>query len=112
MRKTKAENSSETTRKIRPALSPETRENQLISLAMDLAEKQLVEGTASSQVISIFLKLGTTMAQLEKKKLEYDTELLKVKKESIESEQRSEEMYSKALEAFRNYNGQGEDDEY
>ena len=56
-------------KKIRPALSPEARENQMISLAVDLAEKQLIEGTASSQVITHFLKLGTTKAELEKEKL-------------------------------------------
>ena len=60
MKKVKVVNSSESSRKIRPALSPEARENQLVSLAVDLAEKQLLEGTASSQVITHYLKLGST----------------------------------------------------
>ena len=62
--------SSSSSRKRRPALSPEARENQLISLAVDLAEKQLQEGTASSQVITHYLKLGSTKERLEKEKLE------------------------------------------
>ena len=66
MAKVKAVKTSEQSKKLRPALSPETKENQMISLAMDLAEKQLIEGTASSQVISHFLKLGSTKERLEK----------------------------------------------
>jgi len=96
----------------RPALSPEARENQMISLAVDLAEQQLRDGTASSQVITHFLKLGTSRAELEKEKLRRETELLKVKAESVESQKRMEELYSKAISAMRNYAGQGDPDEY
>ena len=60
MAKVKSTDSSDRSRKIRPALTPEARENQMISLAVDLAEKQLMEGTASSQVITHYLKLGST----------------------------------------------------
>lgn len=103
--------SSSNVRARRPALSPEARENQMISLAVDLAEKQLQEGTASSQVITHFLKLGTTKAQLEKEKIEHENELLKAKTESLQSAQRVEELYSKAISAMRRYGGLG-DEEY
>lgn len=102
-------------KKIRPALTPESREQQLISLAVDLAEKQLQEGTASSQVITHFLKLGTTMASLEKEKLAKENKLLDAKTGAIESNSRIEELYSNAIKAMQRYNGHGgdiDDDEY
>ncbi|MBQ5562855.1 MAG: hypothetical protein IIT39_05665 [Clostridia bacterium] len=88
-----------------PARSPEARENQMIALAVDLAEKQLIEGTASAQVITHYLKLGTLKEQLEREKLEKENELLKAKTEAIQSAQRVEELYSNALEAMRRYSG-------
>lgn len=97
--------------KMRPALSPEARENQMISLAVDLAEKQLREGTASSQVITHFLKLGTTKAELEREKLARENELLRARTESIQSAQRVEELYTNALNAMKSYSGQGDDDD-
>lgn len=93
-----------------PALTPEDRENQLISLSEHLAEKQLREGTASSQVIVHYLRLGTMRERLERDKLKYETELLKSKKESIDSEKRSEELFAKAIAAFRSYRGEDEQD--
>ena len=102
-------------KKMRPALTPEARENQLISLAVDLAEKQLLEGTASSQVITHFLKLGTTKAELEKEKLRNETKLMKAKTENLESSKNMEAMYKEAIDAMRCYSGQGradEEDEY
>ena len=104
--------SNVTSKKRRPALSPEARENQLISLAVDLAEKQLQEGTASSQVITHYLKLGSTKERLEKEKLEEENKLLRAKTENLQSQKRVEELYSEAIKAMRNYNGQGEPDEY
>ena len=104
--------SSSSSRKRRPALSPEARENQLISLAVDLAEKQLQEGTASSQVITHYLKLGSTKERLEKEKLEEENKLLRAKTENHQSQKRVEELYSEAIKAMRNYAGQGETDEY
>lgn len=109
MAKTKANNGP---KRMRPALTPEARENQLISLAVDLAEEQLRDKTASSQVITHFLKLGTTKAELEKEKLAKENELLRAKTESIESQKRIEELYAEALNAMRRYNGQGDPDEY
>lgn len=100
MAKTKADRSS---RKIRPALTPEARENQLVSLAVDLAEKQLIEGTASSQVITHYLKLGTMKHKAEMEKLERENELLRAKTESLKSAKRSEELFEEAMKAFRGY---------
>ena len=99
-------------KKIRPAITPEAKENQMISLAVNLAEKQLLEGTASSQVITHFLKLGTMKAQLEKEKLERENELLRAKTENLESAKRIEELYAKAISAVRTYSGQGDPDDY
>lgn len=91
----------------RPALTPEARENQMIALAVNLAEKQLQEGTASSQVITHFLKLGSTKERLEKEKLEEENKLLRAKTEKLQSDKRVEELYTDALNAMRRYNGQG-----
>lgn len=104
MAKAKASNSS---KKIRPALTPEARENQLISLAVDLAEQQLREGTASSQVITHYLKLGSIREKLEREKLQEENKLLKAKTEQLQSMKHVEELYSEALAAMRNYSGQG-----
>ena len=86
-----------------PATTPEARENQMISLAVDLAEKQLAAGTASSQVITHYLKLGTTREALEKEKLVRENELLKARSEAIASASRVEELYLNALNAMRSY---------
>lgn len=107
MKQTKAESSP---KRRRPALSPESRENQLIAYATDLAEKQLIEGTASSQVITHFLKLGTTKTQLEKEKLANENELLRAKKDAIQSDQKNGELYENAINAFKKYSGHGGDD--
>ena len=72
----------------RRATTPEARENQLVSLAVDLAEKQLREGTASSQVISHYLKLGTSREQLEQERLRRENKLLEARVEAIESQKR------------------------
>lgn len=116
MKKAKTVGSSESTRKIKPATTPEAREQQMIALAVDLAEKQLLEGTASSQVITHFLKLATSKAELEKEKMKKENELLSAKTEALQSAKRVEELYANALAAMRTYSGQsgGEDhdDEY
>jgi hypothetical protein len=94
----------------RPALTPEARDNQLISLAYDAAQKQLEDGSASSQVITHFLKLGTAKAELEKEKLARENELLRAKTESLQSSQRIEELYTEAIKAMQRYSGRGSDD--
>ena len=111
MAKVKA-NEFKTRQKIRPALTPEARENQMISLAVDLAEQQLRDGTASSQVITHFLKLGTTKAELEKERLVQENKLLIAKTKAYESSERIEELYKEAITAMRNYSGHGDSDEY
>ena len=103
---------SDSIRAIRPALTPEARENQMISLAVDLAERQLQEGTASSQVITHYLKLGSMRERLEREKLEEENKLLKARTAQIQSMKRVEELYEEAIKAMRNYSGQGEQDEY
>lgn len=88
-----------------PATTPEARENQLIASAVDLAEKQLLEGTASAQVISHFLKLGSSRERLEQERLTRENELLQVKRDAIASAQRVEDLYKTALDAMRSYAG-------
>ena len=113
MEKGKGTGSSKPTQVKRPAITPEMRENQLISLAIDVAEEQLRNGTASSQVITHFLKLATTKEQLEREKLIKENKLLEAKTGALESAGRVEELYKNALDAFRSYGGYGDqDDDY
>ena len=105
MPRRKLSNPSEPIKKSRPALTPEARENQLIALAVDLAEKQLIEGTASSQVICHYLKLGSTKEKIEKEILEKQKVLIDAKTESLQSSRRVEELYQNALNAMKNYSG-------
>lgn len=95
-----------------PATTPEARENQLISLSVDLAERQLLDGTASAQVITHYLKLGTTRERLEQEKLAQENALLRARTEAMASAQRVEELYGKALNAMRSYAGQEVEDDY
>lgn len=94
--------------KIRPALTPEARENQLIYLATNLAEQQLKDGTASSQVITHYLKLGSSKERIEKEILEKQKDLLVAKTEMMKSAKRVEELYSEAITAMRRYSGHGD----
>lgn len=113
MAKVKVTGSSDSPKRVRPALTPEARENQMISLAVDLAEKQLLEGTASSQVITHFLKLATTKTELEKEKLRQENELLRARTRSLESQDNSEQLYKDAIAAMKRYSGHGGDpDDY
>lgn len=114
MGKHKASKSSDPPRKLRPALTPESQENQMISLSMDLAMKQLQEGTASSQVITHFLRLGSTKERLEREKLEEENKLLRAKTEALQKTQHDEEFYKKVLDAMKIYSGNGgsDDDSY
>lgn len=106
--------SSEPIQRRRPALTPEAEENQVINLAYNLARKQLEEGTASSQVITHFLKLA---AEKEKRKIETEIlekqrDLVVAKTEDLKSKKQSEEFYERVISALRSYNGQGDEDEY
>jgi hypothetical protein len=89
-----------------PASTPEARENQLVAAAVDLAEKQLREGTASAQVITHYLKLGSTRERLEQARLEKENDLLDARREALESAAKVEELYRTALDAMRSYAGQ------
>lgn len=109
MKKTVSANSSN---KVRPALTPDARENQLISFAVDLAEKRLREGTASSQEITHFLKLASSKARLEKEILERQKDLIEAKTKTLQSAERNEALYEEVVTALRSYSGVGDDDEY
>lgn len=112
MAKIKDKAPSNQSTKSRPAIDPEARQNQLIALAVDCAEKQLRDGTASSQVITYYLKQGSMQAKLEIERLTEENKLLRAKTEALQSEKRSEELVAEALKAFRNYAGHGDPDEY
>ena len=112
MAKAKESYNSTGRKKMRPALSVEARENQLISLAVDLAEQQLREGTASSQVITHYLKLGSTREKLENELKMRELELMAAKTKQINNAEDSKILYEQALKAMRNYAGQGDPDEY
>lgn len=111
MAKRKESVNSSDIKKGRPALTPEARENQLISLAIDLVEERLRNGTASSQETTHFLRLGSTSARLEKEKLRLETELVKAKTSQINSAESSEKLYSEAIKAFQKYSGNGSEQE-
>lgn len=104
-------NREEPQKQTRPATTIEGRENQLVNFAVDLAEKQLRDGTASSQVISHYLKLGSTRELLEQDRLRGENELLKAKIDQLSSQKRIEELYESALQAMRQYAGHDTDDE-
>lgn len=95
-------------KRLRPALTPEAREQQLISLAVDLAEQQLLDGTASSQVLTHYLKLGSTREKLERERLEEENKLLRAKVDAIKSAEKQEELYAQALKAMSRYSGKGD----
>jgi hypothetical protein len=102
-----------------PATTPESRENQLVAQAYDLAERQIRDGTASSQIITHFLKHGSPREKMERERLEKENDLLRAKIEQLASAKNVEVLYKEALDAMRSYSGQppedvddGYDDEY
>lgn len=98
-------------RKMRPALTPEAREDQLIAMAYDLVEQRLLDGTATSQETTHFLKMGSTKERLEKDILSKQRELLAAKTEALQSAKRVEELYANALAAMKTYSGLSDKDE-
>lgn len=110
MPKNKKESSAR--KKMRPAMTPDARENQLISMAVDLAEQQLRDGTASSQVITHFLKLASSKDRLEREKLEEENKLLKAKTENLQSQQHREISYEEVIKALQRYSGHGDEGAY
>lgn len=111
MAKVKVSSSDKSSPGIRPALTPESRENQMISLAVNLAEQQLRDGTASSQVITHFLKLGTETAKLERERLQGEIELQKAKADALRSQKEIDKLYVNAINAMKKYSGHGDSDE-
>lgn len=93
-----------------PALTPEARENQLISAAYDLVEQRLRDGSASSQETTHFLKAGSQRARMEIEKLRHENEMLRAKTEAIQSSKRDEELYSEVLSALKRYSGEDDED--
>ncbi|NCB47375.1 hypothetical protein EOM81_10215 [bacterium] len=111
MSKVEAEDpSASSRRKRRPALTPEAREQQLVCLAIDLAEQQLLDGTASSQVITHYLKLGSEKDRIEREMLEKKKELLEAQTQALKAAKKIDELYADALSAMRSY--AGNDDEF
>lgn len=103
---------AKSTPKGRDALSIENQESRMIALATNLAEQQLRDGTASSQVISHYLKLGTVKAQLELEEKKENIKLLRAKTEAIETTKEHTILVEEAIKAMRNYQGNGDPDEY
>lgn len=112
MAKPKLANTSILKRRQKPSLDPEVRQNQLISYAIDLVEQRLLDGTASSQETTHFLKLATQESRLKNQLLDAQAQVAIAKKEALESQKHSEELFAEAIKAFRNYSGQGDPDEY
>lgn len=98
-------------RRTRPATSPEARENRLISLAYDVVEERLLNGTATSQETTALLRLGSQKAQAELEKLRTENELMKTKIDVLESTKTSEELFARAIAAFKTYSGHGDDED-
>ena len=111
MAKVKKVNETDEATKMRPALTPEGREAQLIYLATELAEKQLREGTASSQVITHYLKLGSSKERLEQDILEQQKKLMAAKTQALADAADMKVLYTEAIKAMRRYSGNGDMDE-
>lgn len=105
MRKSIVKLTANSDEETRPALTPDARQNQLISLAVNLAEKQLKDGTASSQVITHFLKLATKKEEVELEKIQIEKELLRAKISSLESSKQTAERFDEAIKAMKSYQG-------
>ena len=108
MAKVKKVSETDETTMMRPALTPEAREGQLIYLATELAEKQLREGTASSQVITHYLKLGSSKERIEKEILEQQKKLMAAKTQALADAADMKQLYAEAIKAMRRYSGNGD----
>lgn len=109
MARVKSPNPPATRTPMRPALTPEARENQLISLAIDLVEQRLIDGTASSQETTHFLKLASRKAKLEAERFELENELIKAKTKALRDQADMKVLYAEAIAAMRRYSGHGSD---
>lgn len=105
MPKTKKVSQSGKVDMCRPAISPEARENQLISMAYDLAEERIKDKTASNDLIKEFIRMGNLKSRLELEKMRYETDLVKAKTDAIESASSAEKLFEEAIRAFQDYSG-------
>ena len=96
---------------VRPALNPEDREQQIANAAYNLAEKQILEGTASSQVITHFLKVGSQREKYERERLIEENKKLRAQTEALQSAKHIEELYAAAMQVFKGYQGYEEEQE-
>lgn len=96
--------------RVRPALTPEARENQLISLAVDLVEQRLLDGTASAQETTHFLKLASRKNKLEAERMALENELIKAKTKAINDAADMKALYADAIAAMRRYSGHTEEE--
>lgn len=103
--------SSSNKKPMRPALTPEARENQLISLAIDLVEQRLLDGTASAQETTHFLKLASRKAKLETERAELENELIKAKTQNLKDQADMKTLYKDAIEAMKRYGGHYDDED-
>lgn len=106
---------SEPARRLRPATTPEGREKQMVALAYDLVEKRIREGTATSQEVTHFLKLGSSRETLEQERLRHENELTQAKIDAMAAQGRIEELYRDAILAMNTYQGRPrtvEDEEF
>ena len=111
MAKAKVKSSSDSLRKTKPPLTPEADIAEMISLATSLVKQRLIDGTATSQETTHFLKLASPKAQLEVEKIKRENELLKAKTDSLQSQQRTEELFENAINAMKRYSGHGDCDD-
>lgn len=111
MSKRKAIDPAETPKSLPPAMTVEGRMSQLVNAAFDLAERRILEGTASSQELTYFLKAGSPQTQLELEKLREENKLLRAKTEALQAQVSNEALLDKALKAFRSYRGEDEGEE-
>lgn len=109
MARVKKANNSINLSPMRPALTPEARENQLISLAIDLVEQRLRDGTASSQETTHFLKLASKKAKMEQERAELENELIRAKTQALKDQADMKVLYADAIAAMRRYSGHGDD---
>ena len=99
-----------TSDRLRPGLSPEADENQLISLSIDAAKKMLLEGKAPTSIVLHYLKLATSRERLEREIMEKEMELKDAKIQALESQAKVEQLYADAMRAMQRYSGYGEED--
>lgn len=99
------------TRRRSPAKTPEERETSLISMAMDLAEQRIADGTASSPLLLHFAKLGSSREELEQQRLVNENAVLRKKLETMEAAIDVKNLMEDALSAFKGYSGEDDDDD-